>query len=1416
MSPTVRQIPAPGSHLISHSGNLIHFELATGPENGRAYLRTNLGHAKIRWTEIVGRVENKAPRLYQDWHDIPMKAKGKGRFALAFPLLEVGRFEAKAFVVPRGSDEPVWPEGDNVVIKVEPAGYCCANSFYTSFVRQMGRDRPNSGSSMSSQAEALQREGYAVIPPSGTFRDLIGALDHIVGDLGCRIIQLLPIHPVPTTYARMGNFGSPFAVLDFRDVEPSLAEFDRRTTPLEQFAELVDAVHSRGAKLFLDLPINHTGWASKLQIDHPEWFVRGADRRFESPGAWGIIWEDLARLDYSHRELWTHMADVFLFWCGRGVDGFRCDAGYMVPCPAWKYLVAKVRLQYPDTVFVLEGLGGRKEVQDRLLDEADIDWAYSELFQNYDREQVEAYLPGCMKTSRHLGNLVHFAETHDNNRLAATSPSFARMRTAVTALCSIEGGFGITNGVEWLAKEKVNVHGCPPLNWGSKSNQVEWIARLNRILRDHPSFHAGGRPKIVTRGGGNTLAILRRSAEGEDLLLVLANLSHDREEKIHWDHPAELPGVLYDLLSEREVQLPRNREPASMDLRPGEVLCLAPEKELLRALEDTPGQSCSVPARIRKQALRRKALEVLTHYGSETDLEGEALDIAAREMAQDPWRFCRGACGGEPVPLVTWRWPEDTRRVVMAPPGHLLYATADSPFSLRLESNGKTYSTERSIETEEGYHFVLLRPPLSAESHLRCRLDLSVHLPDRTAHSTSDLLVLAEATPSPKNSFDRREIEELEPYAIATNGLGGMAQVRGSWGEVRSQYDALLAANLDPALPIDRTVMLTRIRAWLVWRDYSQPIDAHCLRSFHREQDGRVSWRFLVPVGQGRTVPLTVRMGMIYGRNATRISFCRERPEEDAVGLPSDVPVRLIVRPDVEMRTNHQKTKAYAGPERSWPASVTPKDNGFLFSPGNDEKLEVTAQDGEYVHQPEWTYMVGHPVDAERGLGDSSDLFSPGYLTTTIGGGGEMVITASAPGKSAKMHSPGRSGGERVGSSLEETLRLAMKDFLVRREEGQTVIAGYPWFLDWGRDTLIFLRGMAASGMIERALGILLHMASFERSGTLPNMIRGADDSNRDTSDAPLWLLVVCADLLKAGVDDLPKSDCGGRTMRDVMLSIGRHYVDGTPNGIAMDPQSGLIFSPAHFTWMDTDHPPGTPREGYPVEIQALWYNALRLLARLDDGAEWGRLADTAKASIRRCFASEPPGQPDAGYLSDCLHCDPECPAERATADDHLRPNQLFAITLGAVDDRDLCGQILQSCGELLVPGGLRSLADRRVRYQLPITLGGKLLNDPLRPYRGRYLGDEDTERKPAYHNGTAWTWLLPSYVEALFLTYGGSVRKTALAILGSCTDVIDRGCVGQVPEILDGDAPHQQRGCGAQAWGCSEMLRVLSLLRDS
>jgi glycogen debranching enzyme len=267
--------------------------------------------------------------------------------------------------------------------------------------------------------------------------------------------------------------------------------------------------------------------------------------------------------------------------------------------------------------------------------------------------------------------------------------------------------------------------------------------------------------------------------------------------------------------------------------------------------------------------------------------------------------------------------------------------------------------------------------------------------------------------------------------------------------------------------------------------------------------------------------------------------------------------------------------------------------------------------------------------------------------------------------------------------------------------------------------------------------------------------------------------------------------------LRDVLVSIATHYRDGTPNGIRMDPGSGLVYSPAHFTWMDTNYPAATPRAGYPVEIQALWIAALDLLAdRLDPS--WGHIARTARESLR---------------LADCLRAGPGTPAARATPEDALRPNQLYALTLGALPPGDpLCTSVLRACAGLLVPGAIRTLDDRPVRVPQPVWRDGVPLNDPANPYWGRYEGDEDTRRKPAYHNGTAWTWVFPAYCEAL-ARHAVRGREAALSLLGSVEGMLRRKCLGQTPEILDGDSPHAPRGCDAQAWGVSEALRVLRWL---
>ena len=354
--------------------------------------------------------------------------------------------------------------------------------------------------------------------------------------------------------------------------------------------------------------------------------------------------------------------------------------------------------------------------------------------------------------------------------------------------------------------------------------------------------------------------------------------------------------------------------------------------------------------------------------------------------------------------------------------------------------------------------------------------------------------------------------------------------------------------------------------------------------------------------------------------------------------------------------------------------------------------------------------------------------------------------------------------------------------------------------------------------MVDEVKQSLLTFAGFEKNGTLPNSIHGDDTSNRDTSDAPLWFALTCEELVASMPDFYSeKVDSSGRTIHDILTSIAKNYVKGTANCIRMDADSALIWSPSHFTWMDTNHPAGTPREGYPVEIQALWIRLLRQLERIGEHMEReesGKLADRAFASLEKFFWLE-----KCGYYADLLVAKPGQRAMEAKADDALRSNYLLAVSLGLVAGERAKKSVDVALRYLAVPGAMRSLAPLPVSVPLPIrSADGRLLNNPVEPYWGRYEDDEDTHRKPAYHNGTAWTWTLPNFCEALARAwdFGPEAVAAARAYLGSMEWLMSEGCLGQIPELVDGDAPHTQRGCDAQAWGVTETLRVWKLLNQA
>ncbi len=1438
----ITQDPAPGTRVRMFRGDTLTFHFYP-PENekGDAWLRTNIGHAGISRKEIIRNVILDDPPKGRDWFDIPMKQTYHGSFQVKVPLCEVGHFEAKCFFIKKGENRPKWPGGSNTAVNVESAETCNSNIIYNAFVRQFGPNKNGTSHfefSEKDQVQMLDKAGYTVIPPSGTFRDLIGELDFITNTLGCRIIHLLPVHPTPTTYARMGRFGSPYAALSFTAVDPALSIFDSSATPLEQFEELVDEIHRRHAQLIIDIAINHTGWAAGLHETHPQWLVRDSDGRIQVPSAWGVEWSDLTRLDYSNKELWKHIANVFLTWCRRGVDGFRCDAGYMIPVPAWIYIVAEVREQFPDTIFFLEGLGGDVAITRDILNKANFNWAYSELFQNYDRSQIENYLPLALSISNQDGNLIHFAETHDNNRLAARSPRYARMRTTLCALLSVQGGFGFTNGVEWYASEKIDVHDANSLNWGAKVNQVAHIRKISTILKKHPAFFHKAKLSLIHQGDGNAVTLFRHHLPTGKKLIIAANLDDENQTLGSWTPRSSGNENLtfVDLLTDKEIIVNESQGLHTLLLEPGQVLCLSPDKEDIQLIKHDDKSHNHPPWAVEWQQYRAKALDIFKFYYGIKDMGPFDPDQLAKDLMDNPLELCRRLNPfSQETRVITWQWPRDEKREVMIPLNHFLLIKSDRPFFAEIIDKTsdpyKVVAKEKSISSEKGFHFTLFSPLPAPLSHYAFTLKLSIYTDEKCLHSEASLLYLSQPeNVFIKKVFKRSEILSSCLYMLGTNNRGGMLRANVSWAELTSKYDALLAANLSPDFPEDRWIMFTRCRVFLVYQDYSKEISSDLLDTFRYDNNSRGFWRFQIPVGQGQYITLSICIEMVENENTICMSFFRDPAGKSRDKLMDEKSVQLILRPDIEDRNFHENTKAYKGPESWWEKCITTGDKSFLFTPDKDRRLRLDLSEGDFTLEPEWQYMVKRPMDAERGLDPDSDLFSPGYFSTFLNGGKSTQLWArmeksppqeqySVPVLTEKLYKE-QLGFGCIKEDLFPSLKMALDSYVVKRNGLKTVIAGYPWFLDWGRDSLIFCRGLIAAGRTQDAKAILKQFGRFEKHGTLPNMIQGNNGENRDTSDASLWFFVACADLIdKEESYDFLENTCGTRTIHQVLLSIGQSLIQGTPNGLKADPETGLIFSPAHFTWMDTNHPAGTPRMGYPIEIQALWHAALTFLSSIDtfgdtsgSVCDWKKMANQVQESILDLFWLK-----DKGYLCDCLHApSADHSANQAEKDDALRPNQLLAITLSVIIDNNMCRNILSACEELLVPGAVRSLAARPVQRPLEVIHNGSMINNPHHPYQGRYEGDEDTNRKPAYHNGTAWTWLFPVFCEAWGHVYGDKGKETALSWLGSITTLINQGSAGHVPEIVDGDFPHKPRGCDAQAWGISELVRVWQKLMNS
>jgi predicted glycogen debranching enzyme len=467
----------------------------------------------------------------------------------------------------------------------------------------------------------------------------------------------------------------------------------------------------------------------------------------------------------------------------------------------------------------------------------------------------------------------------------------------------------------------------------------------------------------------------------------------------------------------------------------------------------------------------------------------------------------------------------------------------------------------------------------------------------------------------------------------------------------------------------------------------------------------------------------------------------------------------------------------------------------------------VSAATGHYEHRPDWYRRFLYTEEQARGLDSVEDLASPGVFRFDLDEGRACLVLATGP--SALDEGSGEPLRHRVEQWMAEEaarrrafatpLDRAADAYIVSRGRGATIVAGYPWFTDWGRDTFVALRGLCLStGRLADARQILLEWAGSVSEGMLPNRFPDHGEAPEFNSvDASLWFVIVADEFarLVGGRPDLASPEDLAR-LAGASDAILEGYAHGTRFGIRAD-QDGLLMAGTpgvQLTWMDArvGDQVVTPRIGKPVEVQALWLNALAAGARRDP--RWQALANQGLESFAARFWN-----PDLGCLYDVVDVD----HERGRVDASLRPNQILAA--GGLPRPVVGGEraarlvsIVES--RLLTPLGLRSLA-------------------PGEPgYAPRYEGDVHS-RDGAYHQGTVWPWLLGPFVEAWLRVRGDTPEARAEArrrFVDPLLAHLDQAGLGHVSEIADAEPPFTPRGCPFQAWSVGEALRLDRLLRPA
>ncbi len=622
---------------------------------------------------------------------------------------------------------------------------------------------------------------------------------------------------------------------------------------------------------------------------------------------------------------------------------------------------------------------------------------------------------------------------------------------------------------------------------------------------------------------------------------------------------------------------------------------------------------------------------------------------------------------------------------------------------------------------------------------------------------------------------------------LEADGLGGFASGT-TLGLNTRRYHALLQCAVDP--PAGRHVFINDLAVWIEGPRGNIALSSH---------------RYVPDVLVQADVPVSSFVSEPWPRFERPLEGLSFRQEVIAThGLPL-VLVRfsvsgplpghmLCVRPLMSGRNFHQLHRENGN------FDFTVERTGALLRmqpyPGLPAVLIVA--DAGFDRAPDWYRQFSYDAERERGLDHVEDLASPGVLRfDLVKPVAECVLAIATPEVSRFVE--GRSGGEVASvivsreierrSRFTAPLERAADAYLVKRGEGKTIIAGYPWFGDWGRDTFIALRGLClATGRLREAADILLAWAPAVHDGLLPNRFADNPDDppEYNSVDAALWYVIAVGDLLRLGGNILSPEQT--RTLQQAVVDIIAGHRRGTLHGIGVS-DDGLLRAGqpgVQLTWMDAKVGDWvvTPRIGKPVEVQALWLNALAIAAEFDDTLRG--VLEHGNASFRACFDRGAGGLPD---VVDADH-------EPGKTDWSLRPNQVLAVggLPLALLPEERCRAVLDVVEEnLLVSSGLRSLAAGSDGY-VPHYVGGVW------------------ERDSAYHQGTVWPWLLGPFVEAWVRCRGSSLeaqREARRRFVEPWRRQLTQAGVGHVQEITDAEAPFTARGCPFQAWSVSELLRV-------